>query len=97
MTPPLYDFAADDGISHTVWKVKGKDMDALVAAFAKMPALYIADGHHRAASAARVRHEVPGADTFLAVAFPDDQTQILPYNRVRFGRLVIRASPGSFL
>ena len=53
-----------------------------------MPALYIADGHHRAASAARARQHLRqgGAtgewDTFLAVAFPGDQTQILPYNRV---------------
>jgi uncharacterized protein (DUF1015 family) len=79
---PLYDFVADDGISHTVWKVTGRDMQALVDAFARIPALYIADGHHRAASAARVRREIPGADSFLAVAFPDDQMQILPYNRV---------------
>ncbi|MGE5814979.1 MAG: DUF1015 domain-containing protein, partial [Acidobacteriota bacterium] len=79
---PLYDFVADDGISHTVWKVTGGDMKALVDAFAKIPALYIADGHHRAASAARVRQEVRGADSFLAVAFPDEQMQILPYNRV---------------
>jgi uncharacterized protein (DUF1015 family) len=81
-TTPLYDFVAEDGISHTVWKVAGSDMNALVQAFARIPALYIADGHHRAASAARVRKEVPGADSFLAVAFPDDQMQILPYNRV---------------
>jgi uncharacterized protein (DUF1015 family) len=81
-TPPLYDFTADDGIHHTVWKVTGADLAALVEAFAKIPVLYIADGHHRAASAARVREEVRGADTFLAVAFPDEQMQILPYNRV---------------
>jgi uncharacterized protein (DUF1015 family) len=81
-TKPLYDFVADDGISHTVWKVTGSDMNGLVGAFARIPALYIADGHHRAASAARVRQEIRGADTFLAVAFPDDQMQILPYNRV---------------
>ena len=81
-TPPLYDFVADDGISHTVWSVTGGDMRALVDAFGRIPALYIADGHHRAASAARVRQEIRGADTFLAVAFPDDQMQILPYNRV---------------
>ncbi|MGE5835820.1 MAG: DUF1015 domain-containing protein, partial [Acidobacteriota bacterium] len=81
-TPPLYHFVADDGISHTVWRVTGRDMTALVDAFARIPALYIADGHHRAASAARVRQEIRGADTFLAVAFPDDQMQILPYNRV---------------
>jgi uncharacterized protein (DUF1015 family) len=80
--PPLYDLTAEDGVRHTVWKVIGPDMQALVSAFAAMPALYIADGHHRAASAARVRQQVPAADTFLAVAFPDDQVQILAYNRV---------------
>lgn len=89
-TAPLYDLVAPDGISHTVWKVTGDDLAAVVAAFAKLPALYIADGHHRAASAARVRKTLapqPGrdgvveADWFLAVAFPDNQTQVLPYNR----------------
>ena len=80
--PPLYDLTAEDGVRHTVWKVTGADMQVLVSAFAAMPALYIADGHHRAASAARVRQEIPTADTFLAVAFPDDQVQILAYNRV---------------
>ncbi len=80
--PPLYRFVAEDGIEHTVWKVTGADVRALVDAFARIPALYIADGHHRAASAARVRRDIPGADSFLAVAFPDDQMQILPYNRV---------------
>ncbi|MBI2221113.1 MAG: DUF1015 domain-containing protein [Acidobacteria bacterium] len=81
-TPPLYDFTAGDGIRHTVWKVTGAEMNGLVQAFAQIPVLYIADGHHRAASAARVRSAIKGADTFLAVAFPDDQMQILPYNRV---------------
>jgi uncharacterized protein (DUF1015 family) len=61
----------------------------LVVAFDAVPALYIADGHHRAASAARARRQLAGAsgargdwDWFLAVAFPDVQLQILPYNRV---------------
>jgi uncharacterized protein (DUF1015 family) len=77
---PLFDFEAVDGVHHTIWKVTGADRDALVDAFARVPALYIADGHHRAASAARAR--VAGKDTgFLAVAFPRDQVQILPYNR----------------
>ena len=62
-----------------------------MAAFGELPCLYIADGHHRAASAARTRKTSPSsspvtadeeADWFLAVAFPDDQMQILPYNRV---------------
>jgi uncharacterized protein (DUF1015 family) len=70
--------------------VTGDDLAAVVSAFATLPALYIADGHHRAASAARVRKTLeprPGADGvveadwFLAVAFPDNQTQVLPYNR----------------
>jgi uncharacterized protein (DUF1015 family) len=78
---PLFDFMASDGVQHTVWRVGGADRDALVSAFADIPALYIADGHHRAASAARAR--TPGHDRgFLAVAFPDDQVQILPYNRI---------------
>jgi uncharacterized protein (DUF1015 family) len=80
---PLYDFRADDGVHHTIWRVPGKEATALVDAFAAIPALYIADGHHRAASAARARQALRGgeSDTFLAVAFPDDQMQILPYNR----------------
>lgn len=77
---PLFDFEAVDGVRHTIWKVTGADRDALVDAFARVPALYIADGHHRAASAARAR--TTGRDIgFLAVAFPQDQVQILPYNR----------------
>ena len=89
-TPPLYDIVAPDGVTHTVWKVAGDDLKAVVDAFGKLPALYIADGHHRAASAARSRKAVARevgkdgvveADWFLAVAFPDNQTQVLPYNR----------------
>ena len=86
---PLYDFTADDGIGHAVWRVPDVHRAALVEAFAAIPALYIADGHHRAASAARARRELRGPggaagewDSFLAVAFPDTQVQILPYNRV---------------
>ena len=91
---PLFDFEAVDGVRHTIWRVGGADRDGLVAAFARIQSLYIADGHHRAASAARARAEMrerklagtslgDGADasTFLAVAFPHDQVQILPYNR----------------
>jgi uncharacterized protein (DUF1015 family) len=89
-TAPLYNLVAPDGITHTVWKVTGADMQAVVAAFGALPALYIADGHHRAASAGRARKALPRevgkdgvveADWFLAVAFPDNQTQVLPYNR----------------
>jgi len=81
---PLYDFDAPDGVRHTLWRIGGADRDRLVSAFGNIPALYIADGHHRAASAARARTELPGRDeasTMLAVAFPHDQVQILPYNR----------------
>jgi uncharacterized protein (DUF1015 family) len=81
---PLIDVEAVDRVRHTLWKVGGADRDALVVAFASIPALYIADGHHRAASAARTRDEFKGAgdsSTFLGVAFPHDQVQILPYNR----------------
>ena len=78
---PLFDFEAPDHVQHTIWQVGGADRDALVSAFARIPALYIADGHHRAASAARAR--TPGQDRgFVAVAFPHDQVQILPYNRI---------------
>jgi len=87
--PPLFDFTAVDGVQHSVWRVEPRDEPDLVAAFDAVPALYIADGHHRAASAARARRELRGAagtpgewDTFLAVAFPDTQVQILPYNRI---------------
>jgi uncharacterized protein (DUF1015 family) len=88
MSPALADFVAADGIQHTVWCVPSDLTAALVGAFASVPALYIADGHHRAASAARVRDRLratAGAgewDTFLAVAFPDNQMNVLPYNRV---------------
>jgi uncharacterized protein (DUF1015 family) len=83
-TAPLLDFTAPDGVHHTLWRVGGADRDRLVSAFRGIPSLYIADGHHRAASAARARSELPGSDeakTMLAVAFPHDQVSILPYNR----------------
>ncbi|HEX4568247.1 MAG TPA: DUF1015 family protein [Vicinamibacterales bacterium] len=85
---PVYDFRAADGVHHTVWTVPRRESTVLVDAFRAVPALYIADGHHRAASAARARNElrdqgnVGDADSFIAVAFPDDQVKILPYNRV---------------
>ncbi|HVF28791.1 MAG TPA: DUF1015 family protein, partial [Pyrinomonadaceae bacterium] len=87
---PLYDFAAEDGVQHTVWRVPVADQ--LARAFREVPLLYIADGHHRAASASRARASLreqsqshTGAEEynrFLAVIFPSDQMQILPYNRV---------------
>jgi uncharacterized protein (DUF1015 family) len=86
---PLYDFTAGDGIRHTVWRVA--DAKPLVADFARVPFAYIADGHHRAAAAARVGRERRAANPrhrgneeynwFLAVLFPADQLQIMPYNR----------------
>jgi uncharacterized protein (DUF1015 family) len=83
---PLYDFVAPDRVGHTVWKVTGRNADELVRGFAALDALYIADGHHRAASAARARGasagRAEGASRFVAVAFPDRQMQVLPYNRV---------------
>lgn len=87
---PLFHFTAPDGIVHTIWKAK--DSKALVDAFQKVEALYIADGHHRAASASRARGELKKENPshqgkedynfFLAVAFPAEQLQILPYYRV---------------
>jgi uncharacterized protein (DUF1015 family) len=86
--PPVFDFTAPDGIQHTIWRADTADVQELVRAFAAIPALYIADGHHRAASAARARQQLGTNggrgewDTVLAVAFPDQQMQVLPYNRV---------------
>ena len=84
---PLCDFTAADGIQHTIWRADEAQARALVTAFGGVPALYIADGHHRAASAARARQQLAAQgrgdwDRFLAVAFPDNQMQVLPYNRV---------------
>lgn len=91
--PPLYDFVSDDGIRHRVWRIDGADRtDAIEAAFAAIPSTYIADGHHRAASAVKVglkrRTKHPGYtgeepfNYFLSVLFPDEELMILPYNRV---------------
>lgn len=87
---PLFSFVAHDGIRHTVWQVAAPE--SLVAAFKAVPCVYIADGHHRAASAARVareRREANPAHTgdedynwFLTVLFPAKQLRILPYNRL---------------
>ncbi len=86
---PLFEFTAADGIQHTIWQLPAADHRAVIEAFGGISALYIADGHHRAASAARVRQRLGSDtrkagewDTFLAVAFPDNQMQVLPYNRV---------------
>ncbi len=88
--PPLYDFVANDDIRHTIWRVP--NYDPLVEAFSAVPYLYIADGHHRAASASRARVELKETafafigneeyNFFQCVLFPDRQLQILPYNRI---------------
>jgi uncharacterized protein (DUF1015 family) len=84
--PALFDFIAEDGIAHTLWRVPADMVAPLVEVFARIPVLYIADGHHRAASARRAAETLDGASaeagTFLAVAFPHTQAQILPYHRV---------------
>jgi uncharacterized protein (DUF1015 family) len=87
---PLFDLTADDGIRHTIWRLV--DTDSMVNSFKKVPLLYIADGHHRAASASRARAELreqsfahtgkEDYNYFLTVVFPDSQLQILAYNRV---------------
>ena len=99
-TAPLYDFAGEDGVTHHVWRMAAASEETacsqayagLVAAFAKVPCAYIADGHHRAASAVKVglarREANPGYDGteefnyFMSVLFPASQLSILAYNRV---------------
>lgn len=89
---PIYDFTAVDGIAHRVWKIaKKEDVDAIYQAFQNIQQIYIADGHHRAASAVKVglkrRQENPGYtgeeefNYFLSVLFPHDELRILDYNR----------------
>ncbi len=87
---PLLDVEAADGVRHTVWRLDREDRDAAVGAFAAVPALYIADGHHRVASAARARDELlragratvdAAAGFVLGVAFPDTAARIQAYNR----------------
>jgi len=90
MTNAIFDFVADDRIQHTIWRAP--DPVRFVQAFREVPSLYVADGHHRAASASRARAELRDQsfghtgdeeyNFFLTVIFPDDQLQILPYNRV---------------
>ncbi len=94
---PLYDFTAPDGVRHTLWRAGERETAALQAEFARIPALYIADGHHRAASAARARAELGAGEaaTFIAVAFPDNQMQILPYHRTV--KDLAARSPSQFL
>ncbi len=90
---PEYDFVAVDGFGHHMWPVKDKAVnDRITEIFASIPALYVADGHHRTAAAARVGQERMKANPnhtgeeeycyFLAVTFPDNQLAIIDYNRV---------------
>lgn len=89
----IYDFVSPDGIRHTVWKISAREsVDAICDAFAGIQDIYIADGHHRAASAVKVgirrREANPGYtgdeefNFFLSVLFPDEQLMIMDYNRV---------------
>ena len=74
----LYDFISDDGIRHHVWKISdAAHVAEIKQIFAGIESLYIADGHHRCASACKVG----GTETFMAVLFADTQLKILPYNR----------------
>lgn len=90
---PEYDFVAPDGFGHHFWVISDKDMiDTITKEFAKMPSLYIADGHHRTAAAALVGNEKAKNNPnhrgdeeynyFLAVAFPASHLKIIDYNRV---------------
>ncbi len=100
---PLYDFRVAEGIRHTLWKISGGDKT--VDAFGNVPCFYVADGHHRSASAARVGKERRTANPnhtgkedynwFLCVLFPASQLRILAYNRVI--RDLNGLEPGEFL
>ncbi len=94
-TTPLFDFVAADGVAHTIWRAPVEQNAAFVSAFAAVPQLYIADGHHRAKSASRAREELQQQNPnqrgpagqeaeynfFQCVLFPASQLQILAYNR----------------
>jgi uncharacterized protein (DUF1015 family) len=86
---PIYDFVAADGISHRIWIVNNEAVVKQITAIfaAEVPNTYIADGHHRAASAAKVRRALApgfpdGANYFLTTLFPANQLHIMDYNRV---------------
>lgn len=103
ITDAIYDFTAPDGVQHTIWRAP--DPVRFVQAFREVPYLYIADGHHRAASASRARAELKDRsfkhtgdeeyNYFLTVIFPDNQLKILPYNRAV--RELNNLTPGEFL
>jgi len=92
-SPPEYDFITDDGVGHTLWTITDKTLiERLITLFAAIPRLYVADGHHRSAAAGRVRElrraknpDHTGQEEynfFLTVIFPENQLNIMPYNRV---------------
>ncbi|MFQ5571464.1 MAG: DUF1015 domain-containing protein, partial [Rhodothermales bacterium] len=97
---PLYDFVAEDGVRHTLWKAD--DPQALVAAFRDVDKLYVADGHHRCKAASRAAEalrvptngQAPEFEFFPAVLFPMGQMHIMPYNRIVYK---LPMSPGDFL
>jgi len=89
---PEYDFTTDDGVSHMLWVVYEKGIiEKLTELFASIPCLYVADGHHRSAAASRVRDIRMSSNrahsgkeeynSFLTVIFPDNELNIMPYNR----------------
>lgn len=87
--PPLYDFTADDGVRHTIWRVSAKD--ELVDQFARVDHLYVADGHHRCKAASRAAEQLRSSghtgsvgeyEYFPAVIFPMNEMRILAYNRI---------------
>jgi uncharacterized protein (DUF1015 family) len=91
--PAEYDFVTDDNVAHTLWVINDRSLvERLTALFATLPNLYVADGHHRSAAAERVRdlrrranHDHTGNEEynfFLTVIFPENQLNIMPYNRV---------------
>lgn len=91
--PPDYNFTTSDGVSHTLWVVGDPELiEHLTGLFGAIPTLYVADGHHRSAAAARVRDLRKAANPdhtgneeynfFLTVIFPESQLNIMPYNRV---------------
>jgi uncharacterized protein (DUF1015 family) len=88
-----YDFVTEDGIRHRLWVINAPDIiESIIAEFDRLPATYVADGHHRTAAAALVGHELKNENPqhtgteeynyFLAVHFPDNQLAILDYNRL---------------
>jgi uncharacterized protein (DUF1015 family) len=90
---PIFDFTAPDGVQHTGWEVSEEQTQTLIEAFDAVPVAYVADGHHRSASAARAAEECRQQNKkdhtgyeeynwFLTVLFPGDQLNILAYNRL---------------